>query len=82
VLLVPFLFGLFPGLLLLSVGLLRSRIVPRWIPACWLVFLVLDLTAANATPVDPHWLWLAGAVGLAVHVGRSGADATTARANA
>jgi hypothetical protein len=26
-------------------------------------------------PVDPHWLWLAGALGLAAHVARSGSVA-------
>ena len=65
VLVAPFLLGMFGGVLVLTVGLLRTAGVPRWVPACWAAFLPLDLLAAGAAPVDPHWLFLAGAVGLA-----------------
>lgn len=66
VLVVPFLLGMFGGVAALTVGLFRSAGVPRWVPACWALFLPLDLLAAGAGPVDPHWLFLAGAVGLAL----------------
>jgi hypothetical protein len=66
VLVVPFLLGMFGGVATLTVGLLRSAGVPRWVPACWALFLPLDLLAAGAGPVDPHWLFLAGAVGIAL----------------
>ena len=66
VLVAPFLLGMFGGLLALTVGLFRTAGVPRWVPVCWALFLPLDLLAAGAAPVDPHWLFLAGAVGLVV----------------
>jgi hypothetical protein len=66
--LLPFLVGCAVGLLLLVVALFRSPGLPRWIPAAWLVFLVLDFAVRPGGPVDPHWLFFAGAVGLAVHV--------------
>ena len=62
----PFLIGMFGGVAVLTVGLLRSAGVPRWVPACWALFLPLDLLAAGSGPVDPHWLFLAGAVGIAL----------------
>lgn len=62
----PFLLGMFGGVAVLTVGLFRSAGVPRWVPACWALFLPLDLLAAGAGPVDPHWLFLAGAVGVAL----------------
>jgi hypothetical protein len=65
-LIVPFLLGMFGGVATLTVGLFRSAGIPRWVPACWALFLPLDLFAAGAGPVDPHWLFLAGAVGIAV----------------
>ncbi len=68
--LLPFLVGCSLGLLLLVVALLRSPDVPRWIPVAWLVFLVLDFAVRPGGPVDPHWLFLAGSVGLAVRVAR------------
>ena len=46
--------------------------VPRWIPGVWLVFIVLDFTVGAVGPVDPHWLYLLGAVGLAHHVLKDG----------
>jgi hypothetical protein len=81
VVVVPFLLGLFPGLACLVVGLLRTPGVARWIPATWLLFLVLDLFAQQASPVDPHVLFVAGALGLAVHV-RRGGDAGWLRGSA
>ena len=72
VLVAPFLLGMFGGAAALTVGLFRTGGVPRWAPACWALFLPLDLFAAGATPVDPHWLFLAGAVGIAL-AGRSAA---------
>lgn len=66
VLFAPFLLGMFGGVAALTVGLFRSPGVPRWAAACWALFLPLDLLAAGAAPVDPHWLFLAGAVGVAL----------------
>lgn len=40
-----FLFGLFPGLILLSIGLWRSRLVPRWSAALVGIFAVADFGA-------------------------------------
>ncbi|MGY1735971.1 hypothetical protein [Geodermatophilus sp. SYSU D00684] len=70
--LAPFLLGTTLGMVTLTVGLLRSGVVPRWIPAAWLAFIVLDFSVGAVGPVDPHWLWLAGALGLAVHIARAG----------
>jgi hypothetical protein len=64
----PFLAGTVLGLLLLTGGLLRTGAVPRWIPATWLAFLLLDFSIGAVGPVDPHWLFLAGSVGLAAHL--------------
>jgi hypothetical protein len=69
----PFLLGMFGGVATLTVGLFRSAGVPRWAPTCWALFLPLDLLAAGSGPVDPHWLFLAGAVGIAT-AGRSAAE--------
>ena len=66
VLFAPFLLGMFGGVAVLTVGLFLSAGVPRWVPVCWALFLPLDVFAAGATPVDPHWLFLAGAVGVAL----------------
>jgi hypothetical protein len=66
--LLPFLAGCSVGLLLLVVALFRTAGLPRWIPAAWLAFLVLDFAVRPGGPVDPHWLFLAGATGLAVQV--------------
>jgi hypothetical protein len=71
VVVVPFMLGMFGGVLALTIGLLRTTGVPRWVPACWALFLPLDLFAAAATPVDPHWLFLAGAVGVALAARRA-----------
>jgi hypothetical protein len=69
----PFLLGMFGGVAALTVGLVRTAGVPRWVPACWALFLPLDLLAADAGPVDPHWLFLAGAIGIAA-TGRPAAE--------
>ena len=72
----PFMLGCVLGMLTLGIGLLvRGAGVPRWIPAVWVVFIVLDFTIGAVGPVDPHWLYLAGAVGLAHHVLRDRAAA-------
>lgn len=74
----PFMAGTVLGMLVLTVGLLvRGAGVPRWIPGAWLVFIVLDFTVGAVGPVDPHWLYLLGAVGLAHHVLKGGARAWT-----
>ena len=67
---VPFLAGCVLGIATLGVGLLRTGVVARWIPVCLLAFLVLDFGVGRVGPVDPHWLFLAGAVGLALHARR------------
>ena len=66
VLVVPFALGMFGGVLTLVVGLLRTGVVPRWTAVCWAVFVPIDLVAPGAGPVDPHWLFLAGAAGIAL----------------
>ena len=66
VLVAPFLLGMFGGVATLTVGLFRTPGVPRWVPGSWALFLPLDIFAAGAMPVDPHWLFLAGAVGVAL----------------
>jgi hypothetical protein len=76
----PFMLGCVLGMLTLTIGLLvKGCGVPRWIPATWLAFIVLDFSIGGVGPVDPHWLYLAGAVGLAVHLlrdrGRAWANA-------
>jgi hypothetical protein len=61
------------GMLVLTIGALLKGGMPRWAAAVWLVFIVVDFTIGAVGPVDPHWLYFIGAVGLAVHIGR-GAD--------
>ena len=68
----PFLIGMFGGMALLTAGLAAHRGVRRWIPAVFGLFLVLDLAVGAVGPVDPHWLFLAGSIGLAVTVLRAG----------
>ena len=69
----PFLAGTVLGMLALTVGLLvKGAGVPRYIPGMWLVFIVWDFTIGAVGPVDPHWLYLLGAVGLAHHVIKDG----------
>jgi len=72
----PFMLGCVLGMLTLTIGLLvKGAGVPRWIPASWLVFILLDFSIGSVGPVDPHWLYLLGAVGFAVHLGRDGGRA-------
>lgn len=74
----PFMAGTVLGMLVLTIGLLtKGAGVPRWIPGAWLVFIVLDFTVGAVGPVDPHWLYLLGAVGLAHHVLKDRAQAWT-----
>jgi hypothetical protein len=68
----PFLLGMFGGTALLVGGLVAARGVPRWIPAAYGLFWVLDLAVGAVGPVDPHWLFLAASTGLAVAVLRAG----------
>jgi hypothetical protein len=68
----PFMAGAVLGMLTLTLGLLvKGAGVPRWIPTLWLVFILLDFSIGAVGPVDPHWLYLVGAVGLAHHVTRN-----------
>lgn len=72
----PFMIGCVFGMLTLTLGLLvKGAGVPRWIPAAWLVFILLDFSIGAVGPIDPHWLYFVGAVGLAHHVLRDGARA-------
>ncbi|RZU32451.1 DUF4386 family protein [Blastococcus saxobsidens] len=63
--LAPFMLGLMGAVLLVSIGFLRTRAVPVWIPVLLLVFLVLDFGPFSTGPVDPHWLFVAASFGLA-----------------
>ena len=72
----PFMLGCVLGMLTLTIGMLvKGAGVPRWIPASWLLFIVLDFSIGSVGPVDPHWLYFAGAVGLAHHITRDRARA-------
>ncbi|WP_210506234.1 hypothetical protein [Naasia sp. SYSU D00057] len=64
--LLPFLAGCVIGMILLAVGLLWTRVLPRWIGVALLVFIVVDFTVGAVGPVDPHWLFLAASAGAAV----------------
>ena len=66
----PFMLGLVGSVLLISVGYLRTRVVPVWIPVVLLLFLVLDFGGFPIGPVDPHWLFVAASLGVAVAVAR------------
>ncbi|WP_040339804.1 DUF6796 family protein [Candidatus Blastococcus massiliensis] len=68
--LAPFLLGMVGSVLLTSIGYLRTRVVPVWIPVVLLAFLVLDFGAFSTGPVDPHWLFVAASFGVAVTVAR------------
>jgi hypothetical protein len=65
---VPFLLGAPLGLLVLTIGTLITGAVPRWIAVSWLAFVLLDFSVGAVGPVDPHWLYFAGAVGLAAYL--------------
>jgi hypothetical protein len=74
----PFFVGTVLGMLMLTIGLLvKGAGVPRWIPGIWLLFIVLDFSIGAVGPVDPHWLYLLGAAGLAHHVLKDGGRAWT-----
>ena len=66
----PFMLGMAGSVLLSSIGFLRTRVVPTWIPVVLLVFLVLDFGQFPTGPVDPHWLFVAAAFGLAVLIAK------------
>jgi hypothetical protein len=66
----PFLAGCVLGVITLSVGLLRSGVLPRWIPAALLGFIVLDFSVGRRVPVDPHWLYLVACLGAAWCISR------------
>ena len=70
--LVPFLAGTFVGMVTLALGLLKTRVLPGWIPAALLTFIVLDFSVGPVGLVDPHWLWLAAAAGAAAAILRMG----------
>ncbi|WP_210480857.1 hypothetical protein [Naasia sp. SYSU D00948] len=69
--LLPFLAGCALGMVLLAVGVLWTRVLPRWVGIAWLVFILVDFTVGAVGPVDPHWLFLAGSIGAAVAILRS-----------
>ena len=66
----PFLVGCVLGVITLAAGLLRSGVLPRWIGAALLGFIVLDFGAGRAVPVDPHWLYLLACCGTAWTIAR------------
>lgn len=66
----PFLVGMAGAVLLASIGFLRTRVVPIWIPVVLVLFLVLDFGPFSTGPVDPHWLFLAASLGLAAEVAK------------
>ncbi|MGN6575311.1 MAG: hypothetical protein ACTHKG_06465 [Nocardioides sp.] len=69
----PFMLGCVLGMLTLTIGLLvKGAGVPRWIPAAWLAFILLDFSIGAVGPVDPHWLYFLGALGFAAHILRDG----------
>lgn len=70
----PFLAGCVLGMITLALGLLRSGVLPRWVPGCLLGFILLDFTVGTASPVDPHWLYLLACCGAAMIIGRMSDD--------
>lgn len=68
----PFMVGTPIGMLVLIAAALITGALPRWISACWLAFILLDFSIGAVGPIDPHWLYLAGAIGLAAHLMRDG----------
>lgn len=72
---VPFLLMTPPGMMVLTIAALITAAFPRWIAAAWLVFIVVDFAVGPVGPVDPHWLYFGGAVGLAAHMLQGGGRA-------
>ena len=70
VIVMPFMLGLVGCVLLTSIGYLRTRVVAIWIPVVLLAFLALDFGGFPIGPVDPHWLFVAAAMGLAVTIAK------------
>ncbi len=70
VIVMPFMLGLVGCVLLTVIGYLRTRVVAIWIPVVLLAFLVLDFGGFPVGPVDPHWLFVAAAMGLAVTIAK------------
>lgn len=68
--LAPFLIGMPGSALLISIGFLRTRVVPIWIPVVLLGFLVLDFGSFSTGPIDPHWLFVAASLGVAYAIAR------------
>ena len=68
--LVPFLIATPLSVLLSSIGFLRTRVVHWWTPATLVLFLVLDFGQFPTGPIDPHWLFVAAAVGVAAAIAR------------
>jgi hypothetical protein len=64
----PFLLLVPLGLLVMTIAALITGPFPRWIAAAWLAFAVLDFGFTLPALLDPHWLYFAAAVGLAVHL--------------
>jgi hypothetical protein len=43
-------------------------VLPRWVPVALLAFIVIDFGTGPVGPIDPHWLFLAAAIGVAHRV--------------
>lgn len=67
----PMFFGLFVGMFVLAAGVLRTSVIPRWIGVAMAAFMALDLAGVRRGAVDPHFLWLAAALGLATVILRT-----------
>jgi hypothetical protein len=67
----PMFLGLFVGMFVLAAGVLRTAVIPKWIGVAMASFMALDLAGVSRGAVDPHFLWLAAALGLATVVLRT-----------
>jgi hypothetical protein len=67
----PMFLGLFVGMFVLAAGVLRTPVIPKWIGVAMASFMALDLAGVGRGAVDPHFLWLAAALGLAVVIVRT-----------
>jgi hypothetical protein len=65
---IAFMLGAPLGLLILTISSLIKAPFARWIAVVWLAFIVFDFGFGAVGPVEPHWLYFAGAVGLAMHL--------------